>query len=48
MRPTLNMEKTHKTYSNKIAKNIGILYKARPYFNKRVCYGSTTHIFTPT
>ena len=33
---------------NKIASNIRILYKARPYLHKRFCFGSTTHIFTST
>ena len=34
-----------KLTENKIAKNIGILYKARPYLEP--CHVSTTHIFTP-
>ena len=38
-----------KLTENKIAKNIGILYEARPYLDKKKpCYASTTHIFTPT
>ena len=35
-----------KRAENKIAKKIGILYKARLYLDP--CYASTTHIFTPT
>ena len=34
--------------TRKIAKNIGVFYEARCYLDKRVCYGSTTHRFTPT
>ena len=36
-----------KLTENKIAKNIGIFYEARYFLDKRVCYGSNTHIFTP-
>ena len=37
-----------KLTENKIAKNIGILHKARPYLDKKnSCYASTTDIFTP-
>ena len=37
-----------KLTENKIAKNIGILFKARPCLDKKPCYASTNHIFTPT
>ena len=38
-----------KLTENKIAKNIGTLYKARPYLvKKKIFYASITHIFTPT
>ena len=36
-----------KLTENKIAKNIVIFYEARYFLDKRVCYGSNTHIFTP-
>ena len=35
IRPTLNVEEHIKLTENKIAKSIGILYKARPYLDKR-------------
>ena len=42
-------QKEHiKLTENKIAKNIGLFYEARSYLDKRVCYGFTTHRFTPT
>ena len=48
----LDQHLTHKEHTklteNEIAKKIGILYEARSYFDKRVCYGSTTQRFTPT
>ena len=39
----LTSEHNNKTFWKKIAKNIGILYKARPSLDKGA---STTHIFT--
>ena len=36
-----------KLTENKIAKNIVIFYEARYFLDKRVYYGSNTHIFTP-
>ena len=37
-----------KLTENKIARNISIFYEAISYLDKRVCYGFTTHRFTPT
>ena len=44
----LTWKENIKLTENKIAKNIGILYAARPYLDKRASYASTAHIFTPT
>ena len=45
----LTWKKHIKFSDNKFAKSTGILYKARPYLEKKKpCYASTTHIFTST
>ena len=46
---TLTWKEHIKLTEYKIAKNIAILYKTRPYLDKKKsCHASTSHIFSPT